>query len=523
RDHALRRLDEAWESLAPWNTLNRRLAIEASLEAGDATRIAAWVEQTRLPEGEGEVFLAWGVLLEGDVMEALRLLAALPQTNPRVGYLQALALVEQGRWAEAQPWITRTETLLPGRVEIEVARARTEVRLGNALTALGKLTALAEFEPYAPRAWTGLGEAHLLQKEPDLDEAERVLQRAVEREPVPADALLLLANVAMLRDPKGPKARLAALRLLERATEANARLPKFGEALALHLAELGLLVRAREALEHGLDRPGAGAAIPLALAGVLTRELDPQLETIDALLQRAEDRSAPEGVLAVARAQLLLLQGDEDALTQADRVIVAQLGRQPTDVVAHSLRVRILLARRDIAGAETALRRGLAAVEAGNKGRLYFEWARLESKTGRRKTAAPRSRRAWVELLTEQREAWVLLDAADLSVRMWLRSKMERVATTIAHQLTDRLSYHSRAWTIRARAQLAAGEAGDACKSADKAVALDAEDPQAHEVRGDCLLRFGSRDKAKASYERAVSLAKGTSAEAGFRKHLRRL
>ena len=40
---------------------------------------------------------------------------------------------------------------------------------------------------------------------------------------------------------------------------------------------------------------------------------------------------------------------------------------------------------------------------------------------------------------------------------------------------------------------------------------------------GHCLLRFGQKDRARAAYERAVELAKGTRAEKDYRENLRRL
>jgi len=518
RELALKRLDEAWEELEPWNTLDRRLAMETALEAGDATRVGRWAVASGLPPDEIEIYEAWGVLLRGDVMEALRLLAALDQERPRVSYLQALALVEQGRWPEAEAWIQRTEAVLPGRVEIEVARARVELRTGNPETALSKLRALAEFEPYAPRAWTGLGEAHLLQVAPDYPSAKRALQRAVDREPVPAEATLLLARVAgSLGEP------VEALALYERAATINPRLPKYGEALALHLAKLGLLRRAQAALRNELDRPGVGAAVPVALVSVLLRSAEPSVAELDSLLDKAQERGAEESELVLRRARVLLLRGAQADVAAAVALTRGHIATAPTDVPARALLVRALLAARDPKAAEAALRRGLQACPDGTKGRLIFEWALMDSRAGRRRVAAPRSRRAWVDMLSEERSAWELLDAAELSIRLWLRSRKERVALTIAGQLTDKLGYHSAAWTLRARTELSAGDTKDARGSAQKAVALDGNNPEAHEAEGNVLLRLGQRDAARKAYDRAIALAAGTPAEAGFRANLSRL
>lgn len=521
---ALERLDEAWEQLAAWNLLDRRLAIETALQAGDTERMLRWVKQAGLPVEEASVYRAWGVLLEGDVMKALAQLAELDQTRPHVAYLQALALAEQGRWPEAAPWLERAETLLPGRVEIEVARARTELRVGNPDTARRKLEALAEFEPYAPRAWTGLGEAYLLAEPPDLEQGQRALRKAIEREPVPAEATLLLADATLREGGDDPKAQTKALGLYERAAKLNPALPKYGVALALHLETLGLDGRAHDALEDELDRPGVGWQTPMALARVRMRQAEPDPADLRALLDVAEERKAPAPEVAVMRARIALLEDTEDALAAARAEIDARVDAVPADVGARAVQVRLLLAQKDQKSAELAIRRGLQAAEEGTKGRLLLEWARLESRTGKKRTAAPRSRRAWVELLAEpDRRTWELLDAADLSVELWLRNNREQVALAVAKQATERLDYHSEAWRIRARAELAAGETKDAQQAADKAIERDPNNPRAHELRGHCLLRFGMRDEAKAAYEKAVELARGTDGEKGFLANLKRL
>lgn len=520
---ALARLDEAWEDLPSWNGLDRRLAIETALEAGDTTRVQTWAREAALPDSEIAIYLAWGVLLQGDVMGALAELAKLPQAHPRVAYLQALALVEQGRFSEAQPWLTRAESLLPGRIEIEVARARSELRLGTHATALSKLEALAEFEPYAPRAWTGLGEAHWLAEPRDLEQSKRALLRAVDREPRPAEALLLLGRIAMLGKGTTPGAQVEALRRFERAAETNASLPKYGEALALHLAELGLLGRAAESLQAQVGRPGVGYAVPLALIEVGRRAPEPDLSALRRWLEQAQERKAPADAVTRAAARIALLSGDEPSVLEARSAIGALLAKKPADVATAALQVRLLLALKDKKAAETTLRRGLAAAAEDDRGRLFFEWARMESRTGKRRVAAPRSRRAWVELLGEDRSAWELIDAADLSVGLWLRGNKERIALAIATKLTERLDYHSEAWTIRARAELAYGDTKAARASADKAIGLDSDNPRAHEVQGHCLLRFGYRDQAKTAYERAVALVVGTPREKSFRANLKRL
>lgn len=532
-EDGLTMLDRAWEGLPAWDRLSRRMAIQSALEAGDASRITAWVGATPLPAAEGDIYRAWAVLVEGDVMEALRRLAALPQADPWVGYLQALALVEQGRFAEAAAWIDRTEKLLPGRLEIEVARARVELRQGDKKVALRKLEALAQEEARAPRAWTGLGEAYLLQDEPDQPEARakaraeaqaearKALRRAIEREPFPAEAFLLLARMWDDRRGKDPKAELEGLALYEKAAAANPHLPRYREALALHLAEIGFSARARPLLEAVKDEPGVGWGPLVALVRI---RVDAG-EKLDAepLLKEALERGAAPDEVTRLRARIDLDSDQKSRVAKAQAALATLLAASPKDVEARVLHARTFLAQFDRKASESAIRKGLAAVPDKQQGRLLWAWAELESRAGKRRLAAPRARRAWLAMEAENRPPTELLDVADLAMRLWLRLGKERTALVIAGQLTDRLGYHARAWTLRASTELGAGEAAAARESAQRAIELDDEDPRAHEILGHAYLRFGQKDRARKAYERAIELVEGTRLESEYRQNLRRL
>lgn len=526
-EDGLRMLDRAWEGLPAWDRLSRRLAIQSALEAGDATRIDAWVEATPLPAAEGDIYRAWAVLVKGDVMDALRRLAELPQADPWVGYLQALALVEQGRFAEAAAWIDRTEKLLPGRLEIEVARARVELRQGDKKVALRKLEALAQEEARAPRAWTGLGEAYLLQDDPKpagaeaRAEARKALRRAVEREPFPAEAYLLLARMWDDRRGKDAKAELEGLSLYEKAAEANPHLPRYREALALYLSEIGFSARAREKLEAVEDEPGVGWAPLVALVRIRIEARD--AADVEPLLAKALERGAPPDEVARLRARIDVDSDAKPRVAAAQAALATLLAQNPKDVEARVLYARTFLAQFDRKAAESAIRKGLAAVDDRQQGRLLWAWAELESRAGKRRLAAPRARRAWLAMEAENRPPTELLDVADLAMTLWLRLNKERTALVIAGQLTDRLGYHARAWTLRAGTELGAGEAAAARESAQRAIELDDEDPRAHEILGHALLRYGLKDRARKEYERAIELAKGTRFESEYRQNLRRL
>lgn len=518
----LGRLDEAWEGLGPWNRMARELAIQTALEAGDTTRAPHWLPDSGLPDTDQQVYLAWATLLQGRVMQALEQLAALPQEHPWVGFLQALALVEQRRWEEARPWLDRTERLLPGRPDVEVARARVELHLGDPEVALRKLRALAEEEPYAPRAWTGLGEACLAQAEPDLKAAKRALERAIEREPIPAEAMLQLATLWDRRRKTDAEAERKALDLMQRAAEANPHLPRYREELGLYLSELGYDARAMVVLREVSEGEGITWRPPLTLARlkILSGTTD---DEVDTLLDRAEKLGAPRRELVRERARLGLARGTKESLAQAQTALAGLLEEDPADVESRVLYATTYLEQFDRKTAEQVVRRGFAATPDDRHGRLWLAWARIEARAGKYKNAAPRARSAWNRMLEENRPARELLEAADLASRAWIRQKKDRVALGIVEQLTSRLAFHSDAWTIRARTELAAGEAAAARESADRAIELDERNPRAHEIRGHALLRFGYRDKAKEAYQTALDLAKGTPLEDGYRSNLRNL
>ncbi|HET6584241.1 MAG TPA: tetratricopeptide repeat protein, partial [Nannocystaceae bacterium] len=505
----LARLDEAWAGLPKWDRLAVRLAIETALEAGDAKRARAWLDEAGLPKDETATFGAWAKLVDGDVMAALADLSALPQEDPRVGHLQALALVEQGRFAEAEPWILRTNELLPGRIDIEVAGARVELRVGDAAKlatakplALRKLQALAEEEPFAPRAWTGLGEAYLLQDDPDPRKARDALERAIEREPVPAEAMLLLADIWNKKRAADPQSPRKALELLERAVEVNPHLPRYKEQLAYFLADAAQTTRARTLLRELVDEEGIGWRTITKFVQLSAEAGDKKVD-YDELLAEAEKLGADPRVVTRERARALLVADDKESVLKAQGQLAALVAQDPKDVEARVLWASTYVRQFDRKEAELAVRRGFPHLPESEHGRLYLAWAEIESRMGKAGVAAPRARSAWLRMLDEDRPASELLVAADLATKLWVRQENKRIATAIAEQLTTRLPYHAEAWTIRARTELATGEAAAARTSADRAIELDPDNPRAHEIRGHCLLRFGQKDKARAAYERA--------------------
>jgi tetratricopeptide (TPR) repeat protein len=527
-DDGIEMIESGYAGLPRWDRLAVRLAIETVLEGGAATLGTKWLDQAAedgaLPAEEIEIDRAWVTMLTGDVMAALAAAAKLPQQNARVAYVQALALVEQRRWAEAQPWIDRARQLLPDRIDLEVAAARVELHRGDPVVALRRLSALAEEEPYAPRAWTGVGEAHLGQAADavDLRKAKAALERAVEREPVPAEAMLLLAEIANRKRKTDPEGMRKAQELLEKAVETNPTLPRYRERLAEFLVDNGYAAKAEPILAELVDTPGITGDTLVRYVRVALRLRTPDVD-IEALLVRAGELGVDARTLDRERAYALLTKGTRADLDAAQKKLAAMVTQDPADIPTRVLYAETFARQHDRKEAELAIRRGFPHVPESQKGRLFLAWADIDARLGKAKIAAGRARAAWVRMLDEDRPAPELLPAAELAAKLWVRQDNERVALTVTEQLTERLPLHAEAWTIRAETELAANEAGRARISSDKAIELEPDSARAHEIRGHSLLRFGQKAKARAAYERAIELSKGTRYEKDYRENLKRL
>lgn len=543
-EEGMKAVDDAWDVLPGWDKLSRALALEMAMEAGDAERARKWIDEAGLRAPESDIYEAWVELVEGDVMRALEDLSKLPQEHPRVALLQGLSLVEQNRWDEAKPWLDRADKLLPGRIDVEVARARVEVHTGDPEAARRKLEALAEEEPYAPRAWTGLGEAHLAvayyetkpgkgdklerveRETPDasaLKEARRAFKWAVQRERMPAEAYLQLAEITDRKRRDDPNLVPEVIELLGKAVAANPKLPRYAEREALYLAEVGLGKRAREKLEALAERPGISWRVPWTLAELSLDEVERDRrealpETFDAWLAKAEELHAPKPELELLRARALLLrEKPEEAKTKLEALLKAN----ESNLLAHVYYIRALMDLRDRDAALVAVRSGRSAIDNDEAGLIYFEWGTIMARGGKRRAAATHARNGW-NRLREQEDvpADVLIWAADEAVRALWRDGKPKPAVTVGKQLTDLVPYHSDAWVIRSHSEQRSNRGSDAKASAEKAVELDDKNPRAHEILGHLYLRFGRKDDAKASYEKALKLGKGSPQEDDYKKNI---
>lgn len=527
---ARRRLEEAWTILPAWDHLARRLALDLSLETGESGQARAWIAEAALDPTSAAVYRAWADLVDGEVMTSLAALAELPQREPRVAYLQALALVEQQRLAEAGPWVARALQLFPGWVELEVASARVAVAEGDRAAALRRLQGLAEEESYAPRAWTGLGEAYLAHARdravPDaLPRAHKALRKAVEREPRPAEAMLRLGEVWQQWRRTDPEGERRALEWLEKAAQTAPSLPRYRLALARYLVDIGEYKRAEGLLRELIDAPGVDAQPALVLAHLALEEAverESLSDEFDGWLKRARELGADEDALLRLEARAALVTGRRGALTAMKRALAQRVEALADDVELRVLYARTLMALREDEEALTIVRRGIYGEEDGD-GRLFLALAELELRDAKRKQAALHARAAWNRLRESERPTVELLAAADLGARLFVQTEAGPQALALVRDLTRHLPLHADAWRIRARTELALNEASDARRSIEKAVTLAPENAKVHGMRAQILLRFGARPRAKEAYARAIELAEGTPDAERWRTALKRL
>jgi tetratricopeptide (TPR) repeat protein len=541
-EEGMKLVAEAWDVLPGWDKLSRSLALEMAMEAGDGERARKWIDEAGLRTPESDIYEAWVKLVEGDIMAALADLANLPQGHPRVQLLQGLALVEQNRWAEAQPWLDLADKTLPGRIDVEVARARVEAHTGDPEAARRKLEALAEEEPFAPRAWTGLGEANVAvayrdvapntprsAQKPDagaLREARRAFKKAIETERRPAEAYLQLAELTDLKRREDPNLAAEVLDLFGKAVAANEKLPRYAEREALYLAEIGRRRTAITKLTELLERPGVTWMVPATLAQLSLEQIefdetDKLPDDFDKWVEKAKELAAPPRELELLQARAALERGQP---AEAQPKLEALLAANRADVDAHVYYVRVIMELKDRDTAIAAVRNGIAAVSEEQSGPLYLQWSTIMSRAGKRRAAALHAASGWRKI-NAQPDATVheLLMAAEQAIRMYQRDSQPKPAGVVGRELTERVPTHSDAWVLRAAAELRTNRGSDAKASAEKAVELDEDNPRAHEILGQMWVRFGHEDRAKEAFEKALELGKGTPQEAAYRDNLKDL
>jgi len=555
QDEALAGLDAAWPDLSGGDRVARMLALELAMEAGDAERALEWAKLSSLPDQERKIYEAWASLVAADIMAALEQTAKLPQEHPRVAYIQGLALTEQGRWKEAKPWLERADRMIPGRVDVEVALARVEAHVGDPRIALRKLEGLAKEEPFAPRAWTGLGEANFVlwrsvskaearaEEEPAEDpevpaeeqldpaqllrDSEAALARAIEVERVPAEAHLLSGKIWDVRAIDRDNGFQEALERHQAAADTNPQLPRYREALGLYLAYLGHRKQAIEQLSPMVGQRGISSATPLTLVQLSAEQAEalgtPMPAEVAGWLEAAEELGAGETELAKTRSLVELVRATPEDLVAAQTRLEKLTEGDEIDVEAEVLLGRVILRQRESKQALSSVRRAIADVEESRSGRLEAVRGYIELRKGKYPQAAMFARAGFNLMLKEPRPPAELLEAAETAIDAYIKSRKPKPGVGVARDLTERMPYHTDAWTLQAEAELAAKKTSEALESAERAIELDDDNARAHQLIGNAWLRFGKKDRARTAYEKALELVKGTGLESSYRDNLRRL
>lgn len=512
-DEAEETLERAWSDLPPWDLDARDLAIEAALFAGETKRAKAWIDELEVPDEASAVYAAWTGLVEGDVAKSLETCAELPQTHPRVAWVQALALVEQGRWQEAGPWIERAASGYPARLELRVAKARVQAHTGDAKGAIEILEDIADEHPGTPRVHTGLGQAQLVEAGEDgsTKAAQSALERALKEESRPAEAAFLLGTLAERSAEKKPERAAEAKKMYERAVELDEEVPRYRTTLGVFLAAQGEHARAEEVLRTIADEPTPDPKALLVLSRAATeaataehRELP--TKDIDAWIAKAAQAGAPAAGVTRERARVRLASGDAAALPTIAAELGALLTTNPKDIDARVMHARALRRLGDFEGARASVREGIARTLRVLDGRLYIEWAAIDLADGEKRRAASLAYKGWKKVEAEPRPAGELVGHARVVADYWLSIDNTDVPRTIGRELVARVPHRADAHAFSARMSMLDDDPEHGCEDAKKALELDPELAEAHGAQAECLIK--RREYAGARKELQVAIAK---------------
>lgn len=525
KQEGVRNIELAWPLLAWWDQMARSLALELTLEAGQSQRTRQWLstlDESQLSANMRAIDQAWSLFVDGDYMTSLRQLAELPQEHPYVAYLQGLALVEQRRMEEAKPWLERSSKLLPGRIEVEVAKARVETQIGQPAAALRILQGIANHEPFAPRVWTGLGEAYLAhdQSPENLLHAHETLLQATKQEPIAAEAMLYLAHLWQRQRLLDPQGESKALEWLEKSAAANPYEPRYRQELGLFLVDLGENAKAIQLLQDLARSPGIQPHALLRLVKLLGKQAHANDESFDLenLISRAERLGATEHEILCTRAYLALIKEDRTSLDRLAQNLFQYLEANPTDVATRQLYARMLLSLGDFEQTKKTILIGLRHGEESSHGPLYLVWAMLESRQGEGVRGAMHAQIAWNRMRDLQMPTCDLLEAAELALHLYMRTDMHSHALWLTRELSKKLPHHGEAWRLRAQVELATDETNDARQSIAKALQLAPNNAAVHALDARIHLRYGAKEKAIAAYTQAIELANTSSERAQYQK-----
>ncbi len=509
--------EKAWDATPTWDVDTRDLAVTAAYIAADDETGSKWLAELDLADPAAGIYAAWEELLAGDETAALEQCAKLPQSRPRVAYVQALALAEQHRWAEAGPWIDRAKAGLGNLVELRVAKARANAHTGDPEAAIKELDELADDYPHASRVFTALGEAHLATwKDRDKDEppaaAKKSLKKALDSEPRPAEAAYLLGTLYEHEAKTKASRAEKALEMYDKALELRGKEPRYRIAYGEYLATHGSESKAREVLRELVDiEPSVGQPL-VTLARLEIRNAAENGEAvnvkdINAWLTKATQGGANPDSLTMARGELALATTAGPIPEATMQELTALLSRSPKDVDARALHSEALLRTGDFRRARASLEYGISHTLKVLDGRLYLAEAEVEAADRGDKYAARLAYKGWEKVEAEPRPPNELLRYARRTSDFWEAIENTAVPRTMGAALTKRIPYRAEAWAFRAEKQARDGQGPEACESANKALEIDKDLPASHAALAECYIAKFEYPKARVELDKAIKTA----------------
>jgi len=510
RKEARALLESAWATLPQWDGHARDLGVDVALSHADRDVVETWLKTATVPDFARQSYEAWFLLISGDTRACLERLAKLPQDEPNVATLQALALTEQERWPEAQRWADFAKPSVGHRLDLRVAVERIRVQQGTSDGAAERLEAIAELDGYAWRVWTAVAEARRAQ---ELEGIEAALDHAIEREPVPAKALLIKAQRSMASIVEHPEQALSAKDLLVRAVEVDPYDPRYRVHLARHLLSMGqrgpAITALRAATDPNLGLTDGSAFVDLVvlLCDQATEASRPASAEAAELIGRAAQTPIERWQIDLAWAAYEASQATPESLASAQNRLAGVLQAAPTSLRARMLLSSVMRARRDPA-TKAILRDGLRVIEDEHSGELVVELARLEDVEGNTRRAASLGFKGWRQMFADGAASpEAMLKAAGVVARFWVNIQQPNGARSIARELTQRVPYSADAWVLRGQMEFLDGKEAKGCEAAEHATQIEPTHAAARALLADCHAKRLEFQAAREAYAQAAELA----------------
>jgi len=522
-------LDEAWKHAPAWDLDTRALIIESALVSGDVDRGKKWLGEVDPDEATQGVHDAWIKFLGGDVIGTLEASAKLPQDHPRVAYVQALALAEQGRFKEVLPWVGRAEGVYGQRLELRVARARAQAHTADAKAAVDALREIASAN-HTARGLTALGEAQLLAAGDDGDtaDAEKTLRDALKTEQRAAKAAFLLGTAVQKKAVKQPKKVPEATSLLRQATELDDSTLAYRAALGEQLAGYGSLKESDKILRALADDDKAPASALLALAGVAIDRAELGHAKVDKkevtgwLDIAAKRGGGPVAVdVAIERNRLLLAGGDAADLPLAVASLASLVKGYPKAGRAHVLYGEALRRQKNFVGARAVLRESMGLNTARDDAHLLLVRAAVERSDGSDRLAMSLGAKGWQKAANLDLPPNERFALARKALVYWEAVDNTQAPRSVGKNLTKKVPWRAESWAVRALTELADDKNEAGCKNAQKALKMDPDLADAHEAAAECWISKHRYEPARAELEKAIKKALTGQQVRRYRRRLR--